>query len=206
MSVANNFRFGDLENDLLRKLLAAFRETAGLSDIPENSFRGHDGRNQLLRKLVHVVRQGALLPDDSDHEWRPGDSDYMLLHKLLDNLNTGLPDTAQTACRCGDNAYDLLRKILHVIRIKSALPDTAQFEWRPGDTEYDIWRKMLQDLRALLDAGGEFPFGTPVPPPVDLCCPPPIGDWGLVTIPALLECDFGSVIVVVDCSADWGNV
>lgn len=206
MSASNNFRFGDLENDLLRKLLAGFRETAGLPDIPENSFRGNDGRNQLLHKLVHVVRQGAGLPDTAEHEWRLRDSDYALLHKLLGNLAVGLPNTALTACRCGDQEYDLMRKILHVIRVKCLLPDTAQYEWRKGDSAYAIWRKMLRDLRALLDAGFEFPFDSATPVIPTGCCPPPIGDWGSVSIPALLQCNFGSVVEVVDCAADWGSV
>lgn len=206
MSAANDFRPGDTENTLLRKLLAAFRETAGLLDIPENSFRFGDGYNQLLHKLVHVVRQGAALPNDANHEWRQGDSDYALLHKLLGNLNTGIPNSAQMACRCGDSAYDLLRKILHVVRSKSALPSDPVWEWRPGDSEYAIWRKILRDLRTLLDSGFEFPFTSATPVSPSGCCPPPIGDWGFVIDPVTLSCDFGSVIQVVNCFEDWGSV
>lgn len=206
MSAFNDFRSLDSENNILRKILESFRDTAGLLDVPENSFRGNDGRNQLLHKLVHVTRQGAGFSDTAAREWRLGDSDYSLIKKLLGNLNVGLDDTAQTACRCGDSEYDLLRKILHVVRVKSLSPNQAQYEWRPGDSTYAILRKILRDLRILLDAGFEFPFDSATPVLPSGCCPPPTADWDFVFNPATLECDFGTVLQIVDCSADWESV
>lgn len=89
-------------------------------------------------------------------------------------------------CRCGDNAWQSARRILDTLSPGS---------FRPGDSLYNILWRILQAVNA-----------TPVPPPVNPCCPPPIGDWGSVAMPPGIQCDFDLVSEAVDCAADWGSV
>ena len=74
-----------------------------------------------------------------------GPLEYQLLLDILAAflLESGLPNTAQFACRCGDSRFDLRRKILNILVADAALPNTAQFSWRPGDSEFIVLRKWL---------------------------------------------------------------
>lgn len=87
-----------------------------------------------------------------------GPLEYQLLLDILAALllESGLPDTAQFACRCGDSRFDLRRKILNILVADSGLPNTAQFSWRPGDSEWQVIRKWL------IAIGGECRCGDSV--------------------------------------------
>lgn len=74
-----------------------------------------------------------------------GPLEYQLLLEILAALllESGLPNTAQFACRCNDSRFDLRRKILNILVADAGLPNTAQFSWRPGDSEFIVLRKWL---------------------------------------------------------------
>lgn len=101
---------------------------------------------------------------------------------LWEKIRIALGDTS---CRCGDNAWQSARRILDILSPGSL---------RPGDSLYNILWRILQAINA-----------TPVPP-VNPCCPPPIGDWGSVAAAATEQCDFDLVSEAVDCADDWGSV
>lgn len=87
-----------------------------------------------------------------------GPLEFQLLLEILAALllESGLPNTAQFACRCNDNRFDLRRKILNILQTDAGLPNTAAFAWRPGDSEWQVIRKWL------IAIGGECKCGDAV--------------------------------------------
>lgn len=77
-----------------------------------------------------------------------GPLEYSLLLEILGALllESGLPNTAQYACRCSDSRFDLRRKILNVLVADAGLPNTAAFAWRPGDSEWQVISKWLRAI------------------------------------------------------------
>lgn len=145
-----------------------------------------DSNNVLLRKWIQSV--GAELGCPDEREW-------VLVAELVRHYG-GIPRAGDTLpelwqallralggveCHCGDWQFDSIRRILEL------LGGIA----RPGDSISELLRKILESVNEI---------------PVNPCCPPPSGDYGMVTAPVTVMCDFDLVTQAVDCAADWGSV
>lgn len=182
--------FGPEEYSLWLQILGEVFLQSGLPNEARFACRCGDNKWDLRRKVLTVLATDAGLPNTAQFFWRPGDSESIVARKILVALGG--------SCVCGgDPLFILYRKILEQLRINSGLPNTPEFAFRPGDSLLDILRKILNNLQ-----------NAPAPPvpPFDECCPPPHGDWGLVTEPATIECDWGLVAEGVTCSEDWGTI
>lgn len=157
---------------------------------------------------------------------------HCVLEKFLEE--SGLPNTAQTACRCGDGPNELLRKILFVVRSDAGLPDIPSTEWRPGDNEwitstkilkavdvageegcrcgdslFDIWRKILSAVRITLGipdtAEFSFRFGDSLNILLRKLCLLLQAE----VIPVPCDCsdmnDWGAFAGPIFCCEDWGG-
>lgn len=179
---------GPLEYQFLLDILAAFLLESGLPNTAQFACRCGDSRFDLRRKILNILVADSGLPNTAQFSWRPGDSEWQVIRKWLIAIGG--------ECRCGDAVFNLYQRFLEQLRLNSGLPNTPEFAFRPGDSLLDILRKILNVLNNAV---------TPPAPPIDLCCIP-VGDYGLITAPVTVTCDWGDLVTTPDCSDDWGTL